>query len=128
MMVGKTFQPSKYYGARIAHRGKALRPVDKIIPIFSKKFDNNVTLFYTKTNKRNNKLIFKSNELPQKNSKKIIIDDVEYENDIKKSSSKQQLGFKLVKKHITSYVLNMIPVKSINPNELEKSCLLKSKI
>ena len=40
-------------------------------------------LCFIQKNKRNNKLLFKSNELPQKNPKKIIIDDVEDENDIK---------------------------------------------
>ena len=57
--------------------------------------------------------------------KKITIDDVEDENDIKNSSSKQRLDFKVIKKHITSYVYNMIPVKSTNPIELEKLYLLK---
>ena len=38
MVVGKSFKPSKYYGARIAHRGKALSPDNKIFPVFSKKF------------------------------------------------------------------------------------------
>ena len=78
---------------------------------------------YRKTIKRNNKLTVKSNELPNKNPKTIIIDDVddvEDENNITKSTSKQRLANKLVKKHITSYVLNVIPIKNTNPNELEK--------
>ena len=75
MVMGKTFQSSKDYGARIAHRGKESSLVDKIFPIFSKKFDNNVTLFFNKTNIRNNKSIVKSNELPQKDQNKITIDD-----------------------------------------------------
>ena len=75
-ILGDKFQPSKDYSARVVHRGKLLCPVDKIFPIFSKTFDNNVTLFFAKTNKRNYKLIFKSNELSQKNSKTTTIDDV----------------------------------------------------
>ena len=31
---GKKMQPSKDYGARIAHRGKELSPVDKILQFF----------------------------------------------------------------------------------------------
>ena len=71
MVVGVIFLPSKDYGARIAHRGKESSLVDKIFPIFSKKFDNNVTLFFRKTVKRNNKLIVKSNKLPHSNPKKL---------------------------------------------------------
>ena len=68
-----------------------------------KKFANNVN-YFTEKNKRNNKLLFKENELPQKNSKKIAIDNVADENGIKISSSKQRLDFNLVKDHIASYV------------------------
>ena len=57
-----------------------------------------------------------------------MIDDVEDENNITKSRPKQRLANELVKIHIISYVLNVIPIKSTNPNELEKLCLLNSKI
>ena len=48
MVMDKKIQPSKYYGARLSHKGKELSPVDKIFPIFSKKFDNIVILLYRK--------------------------------------------------------------------------------
>ena len=51
-----------------------------------------------------------------------------YENDVKNTSSRQRLDFKLVKDHIESYVMSIISVQSTNPIELEKLCLLKSKI
>ena len=35
---------------------------------------------------------------------------------------------KLVKQQITSYVLNAVPVKRTNHDELEKSCLTDSKM
>ena len=59
MVMDKIFQPSKEYGARIAHKGEELIPVNKIFPIFPKKFDNIVTLLYRKIIKRNNKLTVK---------------------------------------------------------------------
>ena len=34
----------------------------------------------------------------------------------------------LVNEHILSYVTDMIAIKSTNPNELERLCLLESKI
>ena len=80
---------------------------------------------FIQKNKRNNKLLCKSHELPQKNSKKNTTDDVEDENDINNSSSKQRLGFKLVNNHIASYVMSMISVETTNQIELEKLCLLK---
>ena len=51
-----------------------------------------------------------------------------YENDVKNTSSRQRLDFKLVKDHIVSYVMSMISVKSTNPIKLEKLCVLKPKI
>ena len=60
--------------------------------------------------------------------KKITINDVQDEHNITKSTSKQRLANKLVKKHIISYVLNVIPVKSTNPKKLDKFCLLNSNI
>ena len=60
--------------------------------------------------------------------KKITINDVQDEHNITKSTSKQRLANKLVKKNIISYVLNVIPVKSTNPNELENLCFLNSTI
>ena len=39
-----------------------------------------------------------------------------------------RMANKLVQQHITSYVLNVISVKSTNHNELEKLCLTDSKI
>ena len=44
------------------------------------------------------------------------------------STSKQRLANKRVTKYITYYVLNIIPVKSTTPNELEKLCILNSTI
>ena len=88
MVIGKSFKPSKDYGARIAHRGKALSPDNKIFPVFSKKFDNIVTLLFRKKFKRNNKLPVKSNKLSNKKPQKITIDGVEDENNITKSTSK----------------------------------------
>ena len=38
------------------------------------------------------------------------------------------MNFKLVKDHIKSYVMSTISIKTTNPIELEKLCLLKSKI
>ena len=88
IIVGKSFKPSKEYGARIAHEGKELSSDDKIFPIFSKKFDNIVTLLFRKIIKRNNKLPVKSNELYDKEPKRITIDGVEDKNNITKSTSK----------------------------------------
>ena len=127
-IMGDKSEPSKDYGARIVHRGNPLGPVDEIYPISSKKFANNVILHITKKNKRSSKLLLKSIELPQENSKKIASVDVEDENDVKNTLSNQRLDFKLVKDHIESHVMSTISVKSTNPIELEKLCLLKSKI
>ena len=77
-ILGKNFKPSKDYGVCIVYRGKQLRLVDEIFQIFSKKFANNIMLCFTQK-KSNNKFLFKSNELPQKNSKTITIDNVEDE-------------------------------------------------
>ena len=59
---------------------------------------------------------------------KITIDNVEEENNVSKSTPKQRLANKFVEKQMKSYVLNVIPVKSTDPNELEKLCLLNSTI
>ena len=48
MMIGKSFKPSKDHDVRIAYKGKELSSDDKIFPIFSKKFDNIVTLLFRK--------------------------------------------------------------------------------
>jgi len=40
----------------------------------------------------------------------------------------KRMANKLVKQHITSYVLDAIAVKRTNHDELEKSCLTDSKI
>ena len=63
----------------------------------------------------------------RKRTQNFLIDDVEDENDINNSSSKQRLDFKLVKNYIVSYVMSMISVKSTNSIVLEKSCLPKIK-
>ena len=128
MVVDKSFKPSKYYGARIAHKGKVLSLDENIFLIFSKKFDNIVTLLLRKTTKRNNKVPVKSNELSNKKPKTITIDGIEDENNITKSTSKQRLANKLVKQHIVSYVLNVTTDKSADHNELKKLCLNDSKI
>ena len=83
---------------------------------------------FRKTIKKNNNLLVKSNELSNKKPKKITIGVVEDEHNITKTSSKKQLANKLVNQHITSYVLDVITVKSTNHNELEKLCLTDSKI
>ena len=69
-MIGKSFKPSKDHDVRIAYKGKELSSDDKIFPIFSKKFDNIVTLLFRKTIKRNHKLPVKSNALFNKKPKK----------------------------------------------------------
>ena len=70
MMVGKSFKPSKYHGACVAHKGKEFSLDDKVFSIYSKKFDNIVTLLFRKTIKRNHKLPVKSNALFNKKPKK----------------------------------------------------------
>ena len=64
-IMGDKFDPSKYYGACIVHRGKPLGPDDEIFQIFPKKFANNILLHFTKKN------TLKPIELPRKFSTKL---------------------------------------------------------
>ena len=50
------------------------------------------------------------------------------ESDLQVTSGNQRSKICLVNKRILSYVTDMIAIKSTNPNELEKLCLLESKI
>ena len=126
--MGDKFEPSEDYGVSVIHKGLKLDADGEIFAIFSKQFINNVLLHHNKKNDETHKSLLKTIEPSRETSKKITIVDVEDKNDVKNTSCKLRLNFNLVNDHIASYVMTMISVKSTDPLELEKLCLVKPKL
>ena len=76
-ILGNKFKPSKDYGVSIVHREK--HQLMRFFQFFRRRMPIMYCYFSIKK-KSISKLLFKSKELPQKNSKTITIDDVEDEN------------------------------------------------
>ena len=125
--MGDKFKPSEDYGVSVIHKGSKLDADVEIVGFFTMKFINKVLLHNSKKNDKIHNSLLKTIEPFRETSKKNTVVDVE-KNDLQDTSCKQRLNFILVNDHILSYVMDMVSIKSTDPIELEKLCLLKPKI
>ena len=96
----------------------------RFLQFFSKTIINKVLLHHSKKNDKIRKSLLKTIEPSRETSQKNTMADV----DVQDTSCKQRLNFILVNDHILSYVMDIISVKSTDPIEFEKLCLLEPKI